>query len=41
MNVVDILHDCDLFSAVGPAGFQRLATLGRLSHFSQGTGRFS
>ena len=36
MNVVDILHDCDLFSAVGPAGFQRLAALARLCHFRKG-----
>ena len=28
--------DCDLFSAVGPAGFRRLATIARLCHFRKG-----
>jgi hypothetical protein len=33
---VDVLHACDLFSAVNPAGFQRLAAIGRLSDFRKG-----
>jgi CRP/FNR family transcriptional regulator, dissimilatory nitrate respiration regulator len=36
VNVVDILHDCDLFSAVGPDGFRRLATIARLANFRKG-----
>ena len=36
MNVVDILQSCELFSAVEPAGFQRLATIARLGHFCKG-----
>jgi CRP/FNR family transcriptional regulator, dissimilatory nitrate respiration regulator len=33
MNVIDILHDCDLFSAVDTASFRRLATIARLCQF--------
>jgi CRP/FNR family transcriptional regulator, dissimilatory nitrate respiration regulator len=33
MNVIDILHDCVLFSEVQPSGFRRLATIARLCHF--------
>lgn len=36
MNIVDILHRCDLFSAVPPAQFQRLATMARLCQFRKG-----
>ena len=36
MNVVDILQSCELFSAVEPAGFRRLATIARLGHFCKG-----
>ena len=36
VNIIDILHDCELFSAVEPAGFQRLATIARLCHFRKG-----
>ena len=36
MNIVDILGNCDLFSAVEPASFQRLATIGRLCNFRKG-----
>jgi CRP/FNR family transcriptional regulator, dissimilatory nitrate respiration regulator len=33
MNVVDVLHGCDLFSAVEPAVFRRLATIARICQF--------
>jgi CRP/FNR family transcriptional regulator, dissimilatory nitrate respiration regulator len=33
VNVIDILHDCTLFSKVPPVGFQRLATIARLCQF--------
>ena len=36
LNVVDILEGCRLFSAVEPAGFQRLATIARLAKFRKG-----
>jgi CRP/FNR family transcriptional regulator, dissimilatory nitrate respiration regulator len=36
VNVIDILHDCDLFSAVEAAGFRRLATIARLVNFRKG-----
>jgi CRP/FNR family transcriptional regulator len=36
LNVVDILDGCRLFSAVEPAGFQRLATIARLAKFRKG-----
>ena len=36
MNIVEVLHSCDLFAAVGPAGFRRLATIARLCHFRNG-----
>ena len=36
MNIVDVLSSCELFSAVKPAGFQRLATIGRLCQFRKG-----
>lgn len=36
MNVVDILHSCDLFSAVEAASFRRLATIARLCQFRKG-----
>ena len=36
MNIVDVLHSCDLFSAVEPAGFQRLATIAQLRNFRKG-----
>jgi len=35
-TVVDILHECDLFSQVDGSGFQRLATLARLAKFPKG-----
>ena len=40
MNVVDILHSCDLFSAVQAAGFRRLATIARLANFRKGQAIF-
>lgn len=36
MNIVDVLHGCDLFSAVEPTGFQRLAAMARLCNFRKG-----
>lgn len=36
VNIIDVLHSCDLFSTVEPAGFRRLATIGRLCHFRKG-----
>ena len=36
MNIVEILQNCELFSAVGAAGFRRLATIARLCHFRKG-----
>ena len=36
LNVVDILHNCPLFSDVPAAGFQRLAAIARLCHFRKG-----
>ncbi len=40
MNVVDILHGCELFSAVEAAGFRRLATIARLCQFRKGQAIF-
>jgi CRP/FNR family transcriptional regulator len=36
VNIVDVLSNCELFSAVEAAGFQRLATIGRLCQFRKG-----
>jgi CRP/FNR family transcriptional regulator len=36
VNVVDILHQCELFSATSPASFRRLATMARLCPFRKG-----
>jgi CRP/FNR family transcriptional regulator len=36
LNIADVLHDCKLFSAVQPAGFQRLAVIARLCKFRKG-----
>jgi CRP/FNR family transcriptional regulator, dissimilatory nitrate respiration regulator len=36
VNIVDVLHQCDLFAALQPAGFRRLATMARLAHFRKG-----
>ena len=36
LNVVDILSDCRLFSAVPPRSFQRLAAMARLCKFRKG-----
>lgn len=36
MNIIDILHDCELFSEVRAGGFRRLATIGRLCQFRKG-----
>ena len=36
VNIVDVLHNCNLFSALEPAGFRRLATIARLAHFRKG-----
>jgi CRP/FNR family transcriptional regulator len=36
MNIAEILHDCRLFAAVKPAGFQRLVTMARLAKFEKG-----
>ena len=36
LNVAEILDGCRLFSAVEPAGFQRLVTIARLAKFRKG-----
>ncbi len=36
LNIIDILHECKLFSALPPQGFQRLAVLARLCKFKKG-----
>jgi CRP/FNR family transcriptional regulator, dissimilatory nitrate respiration regulator len=36
MNVVDILHNCQLFSEVQAGGFRRLATIAHLCQFRKG-----
>jgi CRP/FNR family transcriptional regulator, dissimilatory nitrate respiration regulator len=36
MNIVEVLHSSELFSAVGPAAFRRLATIARLAQFRNG-----
>jgi CRP/FNR family transcriptional regulator, dissimilatory nitrate respiration regulator len=36
VNVVDILQNCDLFSAIEPASFRRLASIARLVNFRKG-----
>jgi CRP/FNR family transcriptional regulator, dissimilatory nitrate respiration regulator len=36
VNVIDILHNCEMFSAVEAAGFRRLATIARLCQFRKG-----
>jgi CRP/FNR family transcriptional regulator len=36
LNIIDILHDCKLFSQVTDAGFRRLATMARLCTFRKG-----
>lgn len=36
MNIIDVLHGCDLFSAVEPASFRRLATMAQLRSFRKG-----
>jgi CRP/FNR family transcriptional regulator, dissimilatory nitrate respiration regulator len=36
MNVIDILHECPLFSGVHAGGFRRLATIARLCQFRKG-----
>jgi CRP/FNR family transcriptional regulator, dissimilatory nitrate respiration regulator len=36
LNVVDILGDCELFSAVPPRSFQRLAAMAQLRKFRRG-----
>jgi CRP/FNR family transcriptional regulator, dissimilatory nitrate respiration regulator len=36
MNVIDILHGCQLFSEVHAGGFRRLATMARLCQFRKG-----
>ena len=36
MNVIDILHGCQLFSEVQAGGFRRLATMARLCQFRKG-----
>ena len=36
VNVIDILHSCDLFSAVEAAGLRRLATIARIANFRKG-----
>jgi len=35
-TVVDVLHDCKLFSAVDSRGFQRLAVMARICRFKKG-----
>ncbi|NQU26619.1 MAG: Crp/Fnr family transcriptional regulator [Candidatus Nealsonbacteria bacterium] len=39
-NVVDILQDCKLFTAVKPRGFQRLAVIAQLRKFQKGQAIF-
>ncbi len=36
MNIVEILQACPLFSELSPAGFRRLATIGRVCQFRKG-----
>lgn len=36
INIIDVLHDCKLFSEVPPEGFRRLATMARLCNFRKG-----
>jgi CRP-like cAMP-binding protein len=36
LDVAEILHGCQLFSAVEPAGFQRLVVIARLASFRKG-----
>jgi CRP/FNR family transcriptional regulator, dissimilatory nitrate respiration regulator len=36
MNVIEILHECELFSEVHAGGFRRLATIARLCQFRKG-----
>jgi CRP/FNR family transcriptional regulator len=36
MNIVEILQPCPLFSELSPAGFRRLATIGRVCQFRKG-----
>ena len=36
LNIAEILEDCQLFSAVQPRGFQRLAVIARLCKFRKG-----
>jgi CRP/FNR family transcriptional regulator, dissimilatory nitrate respiration regulator len=36
MNVIDILHGCQLFSEVQAGGFRRLATIARLCQYRKG-----
>jgi len=40
LSVVDILHDCGLFSEVQAPGFQRLALIARLCRFGKGQSIF-
>ena len=35
-NIIDILQSCDLFAALNPAGFRRLAAMGRICQFRKG-----
>lgn len=39
-SVIDILHDCKLFSGVDSKGFQRLVTIARLAKFGKGQSIF-
>jgi CRP/FNR family transcriptional regulator, dissimilatory nitrate respiration regulator len=36
LNIIDILHDCKLFSLVPEEGFRRLATMARIYNFRKG-----
>ena len=36
VNIIDVLEACELFSAISPSGFRRLATIGRLCQFRKG-----
>jgi len=36
LNIVDVLHGCELFSGIPPAGFRRLAAIAQLRHFRKG-----
>ena len=36
VNIIETLHNCDLFSSLQPAGFQSLASMAHICHFQRG-----